>query len=589
MKNIKIYRKLISYFISINPIGFLILVLVAITESIVSILTIISLAPLADFLSDPELKEVNKVTQYILSYLEKFNFEPSIVLFGFVFIFFNIVRSALDILLRFTSLKIKYNLIKITNLTLLTNLLFSRWSYFKAISEGKIINSLTRETNIVGDCMGVISTQIANTIKFVIIVFLPFILYPNFMFVLTVFLISLTIPFLLINKISYSLGKLTTNTSNDSIKKLTDIIRSVKTIKSFQKETYVKQIYKKILNEHFIAAVKSHTLTHGILSIYQTLGVAAIIFSLMIIDEILISEIALISWTMIQAIPLLSRLVSSNAALTNYFPSFEQVEEITIGANKNIEKSGGINIDHIKEIRLHNVDYKIKNKKIINKIDLHFKKGTVIALCGHSGSGKTTLAEMVMGFINPSNGDIYYNNNNVEKITIASIRQKISFCSQETILFSGTIMDNLSFVKPDLTEKEALIALKKADASEMVTNLSAGLYTDVGEFGSSLSGGERQKISLARAFLMNSDVYVFDEITASIDKLAENRIYKNIKKLGENAIVIIITHNINVLTIADVIHFVDKGRLLMSGTFYSLAKDCDPFKQYLASSKLDSN
>ena len=582
MKTLTIYKTLLSFFISTNFSAFILLMFVVLMESFISILTVVSIAPFADYLSNPSLSQVNSITEHVLVVLFELGITPSLLVFGLIFIFFNLVRGLMDVLLKYSTLRIKYILIEQINTNLIHNLLYTQWSFFKTLSQGKVLNTLTRETGTVGDMMGIMCTLFASIIKFGMLIAFPIMLFPSFMIMLILLMFLMIIPFLLLQSVSYKLGKQTTLTSNKSIEKLTEIIRSIKPIKSFLKENFVTEIYRKYLKSHYIVAIKSHTLGHSIYTSYQTFGIAAIVLTTIFHDTLLISEMAVIIWSMTQSLPMIGRVLSSNNTILNFFPSFEQLEEINSDSKNFREKSDGLDISNIMEIQLENVSYNVPKKSILKDININFKKGSISALCGKSGSGKTTLAEIIMNFSQPSKGEIFFNNQNSNIICSRGLRKRISYCSQETLLFTGTIFDNLSFVKPDLTINEAIKALKFADAYELVLSLDKGMMSEIGEYGALMSGGEKQKISLARAFLMQSDIYIFDEITASIDKLSEEIIYKNIKQLSKNSIVIFITHNVNALKFADKIHFIENGKLLASGDFNYLSCNLDQFKQFLS-------
>ena len=212
---------------------------------------------------------------------------------------------------------------------------------------------------------------------------------------------------------------------------------------------------------------------------------------------------------------------------------------------------------------------------------MEFNKSSINAICGESGSGKTSLVEMISGFATPTEGAIKMNDISLENLNIFSLRDRVAYCSQETFLFSGSIYENLAFVNPDASKEDILEALKFADADKNIEKMSNGIDSDIGQFGNVLSGGERQKIGIARAVLMRPDVYIFDETTSSIDTTSENKIFQNIKSLSKKSIVIFITHNHDVLRFADTIYFMNDGKLVDHGDLKTLKHRSTEFKNFL--------
>jgi len=575
------YKNLMRFFLKMHPKAFFFLLLMTLLESSISVLTIISVAPFADFLNDPSLQDVNKITSRVVSILDYYEVEKTLIFFGAFFIALNLLRSLADILLRYTSLAIKYQMIEKINCDLASSIITANWSYIRKLSSGKMMNTLNRETMAVGDCVGVLCTQISAFLKFIVLILFPISLYPGFMLTLIAILLGLIFPYLFLQKFNYRIGKLSTSTSNQCIEKLAEIIRATKSIKSFIKEKKVIEDYRNILRGHFAAAKQSHTLSHAISSSYQSLGIGAVIITTIIFDEMLLSELAVVVWSMIQALPLIGRILGANSVIINYFPSFEQVQKIKNESLLEREFASGKKLKQVNDILFRNVSYSVKNKRILEDINLSFESNSINAVCGKSGSGKTTLVEMISGFAKPTMGSIKINGDFLENLNVFSVRSKIAYCSQETFLFSGSIYDNLAFVKPNVSRDEALRALEFADADKVIKKMANGIDSDIGEFGNILSGGERQKIGIARAILMKPDIYIFDETTSSIDTNSENKIFENIKALSKTSVVIFITHNHSILNFADTIYFLEDGNLVDHGPLRTLKHRSPKFRKFI--------
>lgn len=204
----------------------------------------------------------------------------------------------------------------------------------------------------------------------------------------------------------------------------------------------------------------------------------------------------------------------------------------------------------------------------IDSISLEAKRGDTIAFVGPSGSGKSTLVKLLVGLYKPVEGQIYYNRISTQDIRFNPVRRQFGFVTQETQLFSGTLRQNLLFVKPEATEAEMLDALEKASAMGIVNRTGNGLETTIGESGIKLSGGERQRISIARALLRKPRLLIFDEATSALDSLTEDEITETVKEvsLSSERITILIAHRLSTILHADPIFVLEKGRIVETGS-----------------------
>ncbi|MGI4021599.1 MAG: ABC transporter ATP-binding protein [Janthinobacterium lividum] len=207
------------------------------------------------------------------------------------------------------------------------------------------------------------------------------------------------------------------------------------------------------------------------------------------------------------------------------------------------------------------------NRNAITDIAFSVEKGETIAFVGPSGSGKTTLVKMLVGLYQPLSGKVLYNDISSSDIDLDQLREKIGFVTQDTQLFSGTIRENLQFVQPNATDEECLAVLQKAACYNLLARAEKGLDTIIGEGGVKVSGGEKQRLSIARALLRKPDLLVFDEATSSLDSITEEEISKTIRDVSDqqNHITILIAHRLSTILHADQIFVLEKGRIIESG------------------------
>lgn len=208
----------------------------------------------------------------------------------------------------------------------------------------------------------------------------------------------------------------------------------------------------------------------------------------------------------------------------------------------------------------------------VKDISFTVGKGETIAFVGPSGAGKTTLVKLLVGLYQPEKGSILYNNVNGREINLNALREQIGFVTQDTQLFSGTIKENLLFVNPLATDDAIMDALEKASCQHLLARADKGIDTVIGEGGVKVSGGEKQRLSIARALLRNPNLMVFDEATSALDSLTEEEITDTIRQVSKSArhITIMIAHRLSTIMHADRIYVLEKGQIVEEGTHADL-------------------
>lgn len=233
-----------------------------------------------------------------------------------------------------------------------------------------------------------------------------------------------------------------------------------------------------------------------------------------------------------------------------------------------------VTIDHVRDIELRDVSFKHRSAPYPALDQVSVKVGTneTVAFVGPSGSGKTTLVKMLVGLYRPADGILTYNGIDAAKMDFDALRARIGFVTQETQLFSGTIRDNLLFVRPDATDAECLEVLRQAACDGLLSRASNGLDTVIGEGGVKVSGGERQRLSIARALLRRPDVLIFDEATSALDSITEEEITSTIREISSRRdhIGIMIAHRLSTIMHADRIYVLERGRIVEQGNHQQL-------------------
>jgi ATP-binding cassette subfamily B protein len=210
----------------------------------------------------------------------------------------------------------------------------------------------------------------------------------------------------------------------------------------------------------------------------------------------------------------------------------------------------------------------------VSEISFTVQRGETIAFVGPSGAGKTTLVKLLVGLYRPNSGQVLYNGTGGDEVDLNRLRERVGFVTQDTQLFSGSIRENLQFVKPDATDEECLQVLENAACQPLLARAAKGLDTVIGEGGVKVSGGEKQRLSIARALLRRPDLLVFDEATSSLDSLTEEEISETIQTVSTHRemITILIAHRLSTVLHADCIYVLERGKIVESGRHEGLVK-----------------
>ncbi len=259
----------------------------------------------------------------------------------------------------------------------------------------------------------------------------------------------------------------------------------------------------------------------------------------------------------------------AEASLNNYHNLMEKAPES--------QPDSPTNLGEIETLSFVDVSYQHKTASIkaIEKISFDVKVGETIAFVGPSGSGKSTLMKLLVGLYRPQQGKILYNGIDENSINFDQLRNQIGFVTQDTQLFSGTIKENLLFVNPEATDEVLMDALQKASCTNLIERAEKGLDTMIGEGGFKLSGGEKQRLSIARALIRKPKLLIFDEATSALDSLTEEDITNTVKQISSasDQVTILIAHRLSTIMHADRIYVLERGEVIETGNHESLVAE----------------
>ena len=370
---------------------------------------------------------------------------------------------------------------------------------------------------------------------------------------------------------------------------LVELFKNHKLIKIFQKENYEKLRADNYLSQLKEKNKKIQTVYVRMSPIMETLTgimIAILIFfsaKLIVKEELDINNFfsflaaMMLAYQPVRALSTLTMNLNQGlSAASRILPIIDQKNEIS-----DTKESKPIKIIN-SEINFKNVSFAYDTDEgiTLQSINLNFKGGKMTSLVGHSGSGKSTILNLIPRFYNILNGDILIDNQSIYKSTTESLRKEISMVSQETTLFDDTIRNNIKYAKDAATDEEVYEVAKLSYCDEFINNLPNKFDTLIGENGVRLSGGEKQRISIARAMLKKSSIILLDEATSSLDSETESKIQAALNILTKNKTTIVIAHRLSTILNSDNIFVIDSGKVIANGKHEQLITKSDLYKNF---------
>ena len=378
--------------------------------------------------------------------------------------------------------------------------------------------------------------------------------------------------------------------SGDLNRYLIDLFKNHKVIKIFQREKFEENRSEKFvtnLKEKSAKIAAVYIRSTPVMEMLTGIMIAALIFysgKLIISGELAINNFFSFLAAMMLAYQPVKTLTKVNIIISQGFSAAERIlpiidikNEISLNENKdNLDISRG-------NIAFENVNFSYKSNlknKVLQNINARFSGGKMTALVGHSGSGKSTLLNMIPRIYDPNDGKILLDNQDISKFNLASLRSQISIVDQNTTLFDDTVLNNIKYARPEASNEEVFEAAKQSMCNDFIDNLENKFETMIGENGVKLSGGEKQRLSIARAILKKSKIVLLDEATSSLDSDTEEKIQKALDQLTLDKTTIVIAHRLSTILNSDTIYVMDKGKITDSGKHNELLMKSEVYKNF---------
>lgn len=476
---------------------------------------------------------------------------------------------------------IRYKLYeKIQNLSL---------DYFSQRRTGELISRITHDVNVVENATSYGLTDLfRQTFVIMMFVVIAFSIYPKAAFIIFVVFPLIGFPMALIGRRLHKISKGTQEKMADINTHLLETISGIKLVKAFCNEKYEVDRFRGKNHDYYklkMKSVKRLIVISPLTEIFGAIcGVAVILWmGHTVMDGGLSFGVFILFFGSIMSIiSPIKKLGNVNALVQQALAANERIYEVLEAPVTVREKADALEAGPMQDaIRISNVDfhYYKESGTVLKDINLEIKKGEIVAIVGPTGSGKTTLANLIPRFYDPTSGCVTIDGKDLRDVSFSSLRRQIGTVTQETILFNDTVRANITYGGRGASQAEIEEAARRAFAHRFIMNMPKGYETVIGDRGFRLSGGEKQRLSIARAVLTNPPILILDEATSQLDSESERYVQEALDELMEGRTVVAIAHRLSTIKKANKIVVLEHGRIIGMGRHDDLLKTCPLYEK----------
>lgn len=563
-------------------------VMLAMVLVVVDTATLASIAPIVSLLTQGAGND--RISPYVASFVALFGLNGSVTVYLSIFVTLTIANSLLLVAINYLILRAQFIVRDDMILGSADRVMRSNIGFIEGQRQGDIINTLTQEAARVTDAFTALTRLIAPVAQMFVLLWIPFFISWQVTAIAIASAVALLIPLRRFRHRVYQCGRETTISNNNFATALQEMLQNARLIIGFANIDQAMRRLRTAFEHLRAASIGLQFLQSAVYALHSPIGIIVVFITFLSGQHfgVSLAEIAVVLYAFNRLAGTVANINQSRSQLISLYPSYEQV----IGVRENAESSyvhvGSKAFSTLKnDVSLEHVSFSYDlDTRVLDDVNLTIPAGRMTALVGESGAGKSTLADIVMGLRQPTSGQVLIDGEPAQDIDTVAYRRKVGYVPQRTSLFNASIRENIAWAKPDATESDILEACRRANADEFITELEMGLDTIVGDQGFRLSGGQAQRISLARALVRNPTLLILDEATSSLDTKSEKLIQSAIEEIVGRTTFVVIAHRLSTIARADNIVVLDQGRIIEQGSYQQLMQQGGAFARLVELQKL---
>ena len=558
-----------------NLLSFITVLVLMVASAAIQSTAVFSFIPLVDILLNQDPINQSGITRFFGEIFNRYDLPVSVFSFGILFLAMTFLKSLFLLFETYIRSKLIFKIIKDLTIDQFNSFLNTSWRFYSDKDFGLISNTMTKETEKVTIGFESIAALIAGTLTILFYLGILFFLSVQLTVMVVILACLILVPISLISdKFVYYLRREHTSASNFLQSSILNSLNAIKLIIGYNKRKETATLIVPAIETVANTSLKFTLIRFFFTLINEPLVIILALSTILLGQgylDIPVAELVVFLFVVNRTAVLASTLIANNNGFVAAIPSFEQIYALKNEAVSSQENQNPKIIERFnKEISISQLDFSYEEHQTLKNISISIQKGKMTSIVGPSGSGKSTLIDILMGYYKIKDGSISIDGTAFEKINLNSWRDLIGYIPQQPFLFNASIRANISWANPKIKNEDIISACKLAHVHDFVMDMKDGYETIVGERGMKLSGGQAQRICLARAIASQPEILILDEATSSLDSNSESLIQESIESLQGDITIISVAHRLSTIVNSNHIYFLEEGCLIEDGTFEDL-------------------